>query len=382
VRLRILTTCALAAAASGLGASGAVADVLLDQPVDFLSRYVSFLTPSGHLMADDYAPAEDVIVESVSCFMVTTTPNEPWMYSLSVHRVTDDNPVYDVAPEVAHFFRMFGPSSVTDLGPWPGEEHMHLFEVRFDNIGLLLRAGASDDEGVYWFSCAGHLRNYPTDQCYWATSNTNNPTSFSIFHRPEPRDSYFGWNLLSDTGVAPADLAMRIEGVPADEYMPTTELTSFEVDYGRQAQGGLDDLREAGDDRVVTFKSNPGRCDGQRYYIASITTSAQCLLDDPDVLDVSVSANVQRLFRVPDAILFLRNGSTGEWVEVGRHDLYDQTDTWPFRDIPAADYLDESGEIELKFEVRAGPLTGSSERMTGYFEANIDRVRIDARRVD
>jgi hypothetical protein len=173
---------------------------------------------------------------------------------------------------------------------------------------------------------------------------------------------------------------MRIEGVSASEWRPTTELTAFAVDYGRSAEGDLDDLREAGDDQIVTFRSNPGRRDGQKYYIASITTNAVCLIDDPDVLDMSVSANVQRLFRVPDAILFLRNRATGEWVEVGRHDLYDETDTWAFRDIPAADYLDENNEIDLKFEVLGNP--NGASRMTYSFEANIDRVRIDARNVN
>jgi hypothetical protein len=368
------------AVASAIATNPAFGDVLLDQPTDLRNCWHSFYSPAGRQKADDFRPSEDVVVESVTCIMVSTWPNLPRTFSLGVYRGFFDHPAYPFAPFTEHFFRQFNPSSVTDLGPWPHDENLRLVEVRFDNLGLLLEAGAAD-LGVYWFACAGHLSNYPTDKCYWATANTDAPNDDVGYTKAHPVD-YPGWVRISDRRLPPSDFAMRIEGVPAAEWRPTTELTAFEVDYGRDVEGDLDDLRDAGDDTVVTFKSNPGRRDGQKYYVASITTTARCLLDDADMLDVSVSADVQRLFRVPDAILFLRNWSTGEWDEVGRHEIYVERDTWPFRDIPASDYVSSDGVIELRFEVRAGPLTGSSERVTGYFVANIDRVRIDARRVD
>jgi hypothetical protein len=365
---------------SVLVAAPASADVLLEQPPDLANRWASFYYGSGHQKADDFRPSEDVVVESVVAWMVATHPNGPANWSFSVHRLDFEHLIYPYAPAFDHVFRMFNPSSVTDLGPWPGEDDLRLYEVRFDNIALRLDAGVAAD-GIYWFCFAGHLANYPIDRCYWATANSLEPVGDVAYQRQYPW-YWPGWIRIDEAKLPPSDFAMRIEGVPADEWQPTTELTTFEVDYGRDIEGDLDALREAGDNAVVTFKSNPGRRDGQKYYIASITTTAQCLLDDPDVLDVSVSADVQRIFQVPDALVFLLNRRTNEWDEVGRHEIYLERDTWPIRGIAAADYLGADGEIKLKFEVRGGPITHPQERFTYFFRANIDRVQIDARRVD
>jgi hypothetical protein len=313
-------------------------------------------------------------------FMVATAPGEPFNWSMSVHIGTDEHDIYDFAPEYDHFFRMFNPSSVTDLGPWPQEEHLHLFEVRFDNIALLLEPYLGD-EGVYWFSCAGHLRNYPNDRAYWATSGDGVIHGDMGYSKRSPR-AWPGWEFMTVRNLPPSDFAMRIEGVPLAQWRPTTDLRSFEVTYGRDASGGLGDIRDAGDGRVVSFKSNPGRRDGQKYYLATIVTRHRCRLDDPDVLDVNVTARVERIFLVPTAYLWLRNRVTGEYDLVGTHSIYLDLDTWPFRDIPAAHYLDENNEIELKFEIRAGPLTHPEERFTYFFHTHIDRVQIDARRVN
>jgi hypothetical protein len=371
-----------AVAVSTLGAfADPPLDVLLDQPPDFEARYPSLLIPSGTVKGDDFRPAEDVVVESVFFTMAATWPNVPWTWSFSVHRIAFDHEVYPYSPAFEHFFRMFNPSSVTDLGPWPGDGNRHVFEVRFDNIGLLLKSGMADG-GIYWFSCAGHLVDYRRgDRAYWVTSGTNAPQGDEGYTKAEPWD-WPGWIRISDFDVPPCDFAMRIEGVPADEFVATTELTDFEVDYGWRAEGDLDDLRAAGDERIVSYRSKPGRRDGQKYYVSSIITKARCLVDDPDVLDVSVSAGVERIFQVPEAFIFLRNQRTGAWDEVGRYDIYLEIVSWPTRDIPAADYLDDHNEIELRFEVRGGPITHPEERFTYFFHTNVDRVRIDARRVD
>jgi hypothetical protein len=359
--------------------AGSHADVLLDQPVDFRNAWDSFYPP-GIQFGDDFIIDGPTVVESAVFHMVATTPNLPFQWSMSVHRGSYDHDIYDFAPVYDHVFRMFNPSSVTDLGPWPGDDGMHLFEVRFDNIGLLLEPYL-DDERAFWFSCAGHLRDYPRDRCAWATAGNGVIHGDMGYFKYAPGE-WPGWSLMTRGGLPPSDLAMRIEGVPADEYEPSAELTGFEVAYGSHVEGGVEDAREAADGRVVSFRSKPGRRDGAKYYLATVISRHQCLIDDPDVLDVSTSVDVQRLFLVPTAILWLRNWTTGEWDEVGRHFIHSERDTWPFRDIPAADYLDENNEIEMKFEVRAGPLTHPQEYFTFYFEANIDRVRIDARRVD
>jgi len=355
----------------------ASADVLLNQPADLENRWTSYYSPSGRQFADDFRPDENVVVESVSCFMVSTWPNLPRTFSLGVYRRYFDHDLYPFAPFHEHFFRQFNPSSVTDLGPWPHDENLRLVEVRFDNLGLHLEAGAAD-MGIYWFACAGHLSNYPIDRCYWATANTNAPNGDEGFTKRHPID-WPGWALMIHLDIPASDFAMRIEGVPADEWQPTTELTSFNVAYGSHVEGELDDLREAGDEEVVTVLSRVSRRDGFRYNTMTFITRARSLVENPDVLDVSVSADIQRIFAIPEATLYFLNHRTGEWDEVGRHDLYDETDTWAFRNIPAADYLDENNEIELKFEVLGNP--NGASRMTYSFEANIDRVRIDARQV-
>jgi hypothetical protein len=356
----------------------ALADVLLDQPVDFRNAWDSFYPPLSIQFGDDFIIDEPVVVEAATFFMVATTPGEPFQWSMSVHRGYYGHPFYDFAPDYDHVFRMFNPSSVTDLGPWPGDDRLHLFEVRFDNIGLLLEPYL-DDERAFWFSCAGHLLNYPTDQCNWATAGNGVINGDMGYYKFTPRQ-FPGWSLMSRQALPPSDFAMRIEGVPADEYQPSAELTGFEVAYGTLRSGELDDIRAAADGDVVTILSRVSRRDGFRYNTMTFITTARCLVDDPDVLDVSVSADVQRIFLVPEATLFLRNWTTGEWDEVGRHDIHSERDTWPFRDIPAADYVDGNNEIEMKFEVLGQP--NGASRMTYSFEANIDRVQIEARQVD
>jgi len=355
------------------------ADVLLDQPVDFRNRWDSFYAANvgGIQFGDDFIIAGPTVVESATFFMVAT-PGGVFNWSMSVHRGSYDHDIYPFAPLYDHFYRQFNPSSVIDLGPWPGQDNVHLFEVRFDNMGLLLKPYL-DDERAYWFSCAGHLLNYPPDQCNWATAGDGVINGDMGYFKYATRD-WPGWSLMTRGGMPPTDFAMRIEGVSADEWQPTTELTFFEVDYGSHASGELDDLREAGEDEVVTVLSRVSRRDGFRYNTMTFITKTRCLIENPDVLDVSVSADVQRIFVVPEATLSFFNHRTGEWDEVGRHDIYLERDTWPFRDIPAANYLDDNNEIEMKFEVLGMP--NGASHMTYSFTANIDRVQIDARRVD
>jgi hypothetical protein len=370
---------ALAAAAAGMGVSAGSADVLLDQPIDWEDRYHSSHDPAGIQFGDDFRPSEDVVVESVEFTMVASWPNAPTTWSFSVHRAYTEHEWYPLAPFIDHFFRMFGPSSVIDLGAWPEDENLHVFVVRFDNIGLRLQAGVAD-LGAYWFSCAGHLANYPTDKCYWATANHGVRHGDEGYYKYEPPD-FPGWSRMSRANARPSDFAMRIEGVPAAEWRPTTELTAFAVDYGSHASGDLDDIREAGDDEVITVLSRPSRRDGEKYHTMTFDASARVLLEAPDVIDVSVSADVQGLFRVPEATLQLHNWRTGKWDEVGRYDIYVERVTWPFRGINAADYVREDGLLVVRFEVLSGPMR-NGQRFTFSFEANIDRVRIDARNVN
>jgi hypothetical protein len=368
-------SCLLALAVASVAAARVSADVLLDQPPDFEARYNSFLRPSGIVMGDDFRPAEDVVVETVVFTMAATWPNEPWTWSFSVHRLDPHHEVYPYSPAFEHFYRMFSPSSVTDLGPWPGDENRHVYEVRFDNIGLRLEAGA-DVGGIYWFSCAGHLVNYPQDRAYAVTANTNAPQGDEGYTKREPWD-WPGWIRISDFNVPPCDFAMRIEGVPAAEWRPTTELTSFEVDYGTRPIGDLDGMRVAADDRVFSLESLP-TSGPPRHHRAAITATARSLVENPDVIDVCVTADLQRTFPIGEAEVWLRNWSTGEFESVGVYDIYDEMVGWSFHGLDAANRVDAEGMIEIKFEVRLMTIT----RFTFRFETNIDRVRIDARRVD
>jgi hypothetical protein len=361
----------------GVAARG---DVLLDQPVDFRNRWWSFYASNvgGEQKCDDFIIDGPVVVESATFFMVATTgAREPFQWSMSVHRGYYDHPFYDFAPDYDHVFRMFNPSSVTDLGPWPGDDDMHLFEVRFDNIGLLLEPYL-DDERAFWFSCAGHLRESPREECNWATAGNGVIHGDMGYYRQVPW-SWPGWSLMSRQALPPSDFAMRIEGVPADEYEPSAELTGFRVINGRVVAGDAESLRAAADGDILTMHS---RVRGPEHLHRAIGECRfECLLDQPDVLDVSVSGDMHTA-GVGTSILYLRDWSSGGFVEVGRHSISVEIDTWPIRDIDASRFVRPTdGAIDVRFEFR---IVASNQDifLTNYFVAHFDRVRIDARRVD
>ncbi|MCL4210975.1 MAG: hypothetical protein KJZ68_09945, partial [Phycisphaerales bacterium] len=115
------------------------ADVLLEQRHDTNNQVLSFWHPvAGFQAGDDYIPSRRTRITSVTFWMIATWPEVPYNWSFAVHRSTTDHSFFDFAPEYPWFHFQTGPTSVIDLGDWAGRAGTHLFEVRFDNVDLIL----------------------------------------------------------------------------------------------------------------------------------------------------------------------------------------------------------------------------------------------------
>lgn len=190
------------------------ADVLLDQPHDF--RYWSRSDLGPHAInvqrGDDFKPTGPVLVESATFWMIASwaTPPNDWM--LTVHRSTDIHQVFDFAPEYASMFQRIGPSSVVDLGMWNDEANLHLYEVRFAELDLLLDP-ADSLKGTFWFSSFGLITNRAVQTVGWGTAGYGAINGEHAWKRWTPWQVP-GWahHRLPDDSYT--DFAMRIEGTP------------------------------------------------------------------------------------------------------------------------------------------------------------------------
>lgn len=189
------------------------ADVLLEQRHDTNNQVLSFWHPiAGFQAGDDYTPSRPTRITSVTFWMIATWPEVPYNWSFAVHRSTNEHSFYDFAPEFPWFHLQTGPSSVTDLGDWAGRAGTHLFEVRFDNVDLLLDP-ADSVQGTFWFSPGGWTQNTNITKSWWITAGDGVVNGNETWGKHYPNYVFPGWRPLSNYGPPPSDYAMRIEGV-------------------------------------------------------------------------------------------------------------------------------------------------------------------------
>lgn len=193
-----------------LGATRVHADILLDQPHDFQSSIGSdFMGPAGSTQfGDDFRPTGPVILESVTFWMIATWAHQPHEWSIALHRTRPDNAPWGFRPEYNWFFRQDGPTSITDLGQWNGDAELNLYEVRFDDLDLLLDP-ADTLKGTFWLSSFGHITDRNLQESRWGTSGNGSINGEVAWWRTVPW-VWPGWTRWSGW----SDLAMRIEGTP------------------------------------------------------------------------------------------------------------------------------------------------------------------------
>lgn len=195
----------------------AASDVLVNQPHDFRTAVVSDWWAGGlsAQMGDDFTPDAPVVIESATFWMIASWASPPLNWTVAVHRSTDQSSFWEFSPEYPWMFERTGPSSVTDLGMWNNEDHLHLFEVRFDDLNLYLDP-ATSERGTFWFSSFGHI-SHPNEMISrWGTAGNGELNGDGAWAKTIPW-TIPGWQplwLLDDTRT---DMAMRIEGhyVPA-----------------------------------------------------------------------------------------------------------------------------------------------------------------------
>lgn len=231
--------CVTGAATSMACAPIGSADVLLNQPHDGLNDILSFWHPvAGFQTGDDYTPARPTRVTSVTFWMIATWPNVPHNWSFAVHRSNEGEHPLGFAPVYPWFHFQTGPSSVTDLGDWAGRAGTHLFEVRFDDVNLLLDP-ADSVQGTFWFSPGGWTQNTNITKSWWMTAGNGVINGNETWGKQYPIFQYPGWLPISFYGDPPSDYAMRIEGVviPAPWSAAALGLMLFGAAPARRRQG-------------------------------------------------------------------------------------------------------------------------------------------------
>jgi len=151
--------------------------------------------------ADDYlniAPKARIV--SITVWMISTFPDSPASYGLERY-VGDDRPEQLIGD--------FPVLSVLDLGPWNGDDDLHLMEVTFDGEGRPLFTGR------LWLSPYAIGNGSGTDRGWWGTSGNGLVNGLEGHFISE----HFGvseWTPISQSGILdfPTDFAMRIVATP------------------------------------------------------------------------------------------------------------------------------------------------------------------------
>ncbi|QOJ17727.1 MAG: hypothetical protein HRU76_09100 [Phycisphaeraceae bacterium] len=179
------------------------ADVLLEQRHDTNNQVLSFWHPvAGFQAGDDYIPSRRTRITSVTFWMIATWPEVPYNWSFAVHRSTTDHSFFDFAPEYPWFHFQTGPTSVIDLGDWAGRAGTHLFEVRFDNVDLILDP-ADSEQGTFWFSPGGWTQNTNISKSWWLTAGNGVVNGNETWGKHYPLYQFPGWLPLSNYGPPP-----------------------------------------------------------------------------------------------------------------------------------------------------------------------------------
>lgn len=217
--MRILHFAVLALVLRGGVAS---ADVLLDQPHDYQTAVISFWQPGGGLtlqLGDDFTPHAPVMIESATYWMVGSWAVPPFNWAMAVHRSTNDHQNFDFAPLYNWFFERTGPSEIINHGQWKDQSDLRLYEIRFDDLDLLLDP-ASSERGTFWFSPFGHLSDFSQTTAMWGTAGNGELNGDGAWQKTMPW-TVPGWKPLYFPGHKRSDFAMRLEGyyIPAPGAM-------------------------------------------------------------------------------------------------------------------------------------------------------------------
>ena len=121
------------------------------------------------------------------------------------------SPFYKLAPKYDPHLQREGATSITDLGFWPTDPTYRYWEVRFENLNIMLDP-AETLEGIFWISPYGVGQNFPLTRSYAGSSGNGEVNGSRAWFRTIPWE-FPGWNGVSQN----IDLAMRLEGevIPA-----------------------------------------------------------------------------------------------------------------------------------------------------------------------
>lgn len=198
-------------------AGSVAADVLLNQPHDYRTAVLSDWRPGGlsPQVGDDFTPHSPVIIDSVTFWMVGSWAVPPYNWAIAVHRSTTEHIYLDFAPEYDWFFERTGASDIINHGQWNDQSDLRLYEIRYDDLDLLLDP-ATSERGTFWFSSFGHILDRNTTTSMWGTAGNGELNGDGAWWKTIPW-IVPGWKPLYLPDDSRSDFAMRIEGhyVPA-----------------------------------------------------------------------------------------------------------------------------------------------------------------------
>jgi len=150
----------------------------------------------------------------------------------------------------------------------------------------------------------------------------------------------------------------------------STELTAVDVTTGTILDGGLDELTGS-DDAYLHTRSGFGQTFIDLHNM-TMTVSAATGVGSPATLDLTVESRIDEPSGT--ARVSLRNWSTGEFESVGTYSIGTTEEAVTISDIPAADYVNGSGEIDAQLRhVVFVPFLAFT------FESFVDEVAIEVR---
>jgi len=214
------TRTTLAGAVVLVSATAASADILIDQPADYVAFFQSDNRQGAVIqVGDDYLLPEGrpVRIDRVSFTMAVTWPNTPVDYAFEIYRTVPDDrrpwrPRY-TPPD----HRVIGPSQVIDRGEWKGggwnptDFDLHETEVVFDDLDIILEPGVSIDDR-WFFSPMGLVTNQGREAAFLATSGDGELNWSEGWFKLVPF-TWPGWVPIGNIpNRDPSDYAMTIEG--------------------------------------------------------------------------------------------------------------------------------------------------------------------------
>jgi len=146
------------------------------------------------------------------------------------------------------------------------------------------------------------------------------------------------------------------------------ELTGVEVTTGTILGGGVAELAES-DDQHLHTRSGFGRTLVDLHNMTMIVSAATDV-GSPTTLDLTIEARIDEFSGT--AQVSLRNWSTGEFDQVGSHNIGSREQSVEIPDIDAANYVSDSGEIEVRVKhIVFAPFLAFT------FDSFIDEVQVD-----